>query len=172
LKTIHGLLLKMRRFEPGLSLAFAVCCLLATASAQVVDNGTGGSYRPDEEGKFLIGVRRTNVITTISTTTLTVGATCLNQVNGGTCTGRRRRGLTNKASVGINRELSDALDGSKASEDDIAWAASEQIKERLVIWTTSTSTVTFTSSSTASGTTLTLNYSCTAAGVSFPPACG
>jgi len=46
--------------------------------------------------------------------------------------------------------------------------------EKLVIWTTTTTTTTITwfSSSTTSGTTLTVAYSCTAAGISFPPVCG
>jgi len=128
-------------------------------------------YKPDDGGKFLIGVRRTNIITTISTSTLTVGATCYQQITTTTCSGKRkRRGLAQELE-GISDEGDDGLESSQDT-DSVAVLGQEGTRQKLVIWTTSTQTVTFTSSSTASGTTLTVAYSCTVAGISLPPACG
>merc|ERR1719187_81426 len=141
----------------------------------VVAVGAKGSSAQEEEyqpdgGKFLIGVRRTNVITTLSTSTVTVGATCFTKVNTGTCSGKRKR-RSLQDSIKISDGSLDGLESSQTGETAaILDPAGNQ--EKLVIWTTSTTTITWFSSSTTSGTTLTVAYSCTAAGISFPPACG
>lgn len=149
---------------------FALVLLVVAAGVAQVSSVQEETYQPDG-GKFLIGVRRTNVITTLSTSTLTVGATCFTQVSSGTCTGKRKRRAL-QDSIKISDGSLDALESSQADEDAAAVLGASGNQEKLVIWTTSTTTITWFSSSVASGTTLTVAYSCTAAGISFPPACG
>ncbi|CAL4071971.1 unnamed protein product, partial [Meganyctiphanes norvegica] len=144
---------------------FIILVVAASAFAEIQEE-----YQPDG-GKFLIGVRRTNVITTLSTSTITVGATCWQQVSTGTCTGKRKR-RTLQDSVKISDDWSDTLESSEPGEAATAILGPEGDQEKLVIWTTSTQTITWFSSSVATGTTLTVAYSCTAAGISLPPQCG
>merc|ERR1719187_1765233 len=147
----------------------ALVLLVVAAVAQGSSVQEESPYEPDG-GKFLIGVRRTNIITTLSTSTVAVGATCYAKINTGTCTGKRKRRAL-KDSIKISDDSTDGLESSQTGETAaILDPAGNQ--EKLVIWTTSTTTITWFSSSTTSGTTLTVNYSCTASGVSFPPLCG
>merc|ERR1711955_18460 len=158
---IPNTIAKMR----GVSFVLLMVAVVTFASANIDEE----EYKPDG-GKFLIGVRRTNVITTLSTSTVTVGATCYQQITTTTCSGKRkRRGLERKLD-GISDDSYDGLDSSQS--DNSAVLDTDGQLEKLVIWTTSTQTVTWFSSSTATGTTLTVAYSCTAAGVVLPPACG
>merc|ERR1712142_178510 len=145
----------------------AIVLLVVAAGAYAVQEE---EYQPDG-GKFLIGVRRTNIITTLSTSTITVGATCFTKVSSGTCTGKRKRRAL-KDAIQINEGSTDALESSQTDDDSAAIVGPSGVQEKLVIWTTSTTTITWFSSSTAFGTTLTVAYSCTAAGISFPPARG
>merc|ERR1712198_723922 len=131
-----------------------------------------GTFAQDSEnknsGKFLIGIRRTNVITTASTTTLSVAYTCYSKINTGTCSGKRRR---RRELVPINNP-DESLDSSVDLSPTVVEGVGESGQEKLVVWTSTTTTLTFTSSTTLSGTTLSVNFSCTASGISLPPACG
>lgn len=147
----------------------------------------GASYHPNPMGRLLIGVRRSLVISTGYTTTKTVEYTCYTKINSGTCSGKRKRRRTPQAlnvpdrnyglgSVDVVSSLDeDAVGGPE--ESNIPLANSEVREDssfipKLVIWTTSYTTITFTSSSTKSGTTVTVAYSCTASSMSLPTACG
>ncbi|CAL4071973.1 unnamed protein product [Meganyctiphanes norvegica] len=128
-------------------------------------------YQPGDKNKFLIGVRRTAIVTTLSTSTVTVGSTCYSQIETKTCQGkRRRRAVTRDDDIMANIN-DDGIEGSKSSEPIEISNADGQLN-KLVIWTTSTTTITWYSSSTKSGTTLSLNYSCTASGMSVVGKCG
>merc|ERR1719320_2159612 len=116
-----------------------------------------------------IGVRRTNLITTASTTTVSVAYTCLSKINTGTCSGKRRR---RRALVPISNPDESLLDTSGDNSPTAVEGVGVAGQEKLVIWTTSTTTLVFTSSTTLSGTTLSVNFSGTASGISAPPACG
>merc|ERR1711915_906937 len=131
-----------------------VCLILLVAATAYAAVDEEKSYKPDG-GKFLIGVRRTAVITTISTSTATVGATCYQVITTTTCSGKRkRRGLERKLE-GISDNIAEDLESSQDSDSASVLDTEGQL-QKLVIWTTSTQTVTFTSSSTATGTTLTV----------------
>merc|ERR1711962_999480 len=114
----------------------------------------------DPQQKFLIGVRRTAVITTISTSTVTVGSTCYSKISTGTCSGKRKKRAVASQVVDVTADINDSgIDGSMSTPIEISDGKEDPGK--LVIWTTSTTTITWYSSSTASGTTLTVNFSCT-----------
>merc|ERR1719289_840079 len=117
--------------------------------------------------RFLIGVRKTKVYSTATTSTLSVAYTCYSKINTGTCSGKRRR---RRELVPINNpdeSLDSSVDLSPTVVEGVGVA-----QEKLVVWTSTTTTLTFTSSTTLSGTTLSVNFSCTASGISLPPACG
>merc|ERR1712183_470626 len=117
--------------------------------------------------RFLIGVRKTKVYSTATTSTLSVAYTCYSKFNTGTCSGKRRR---RRELVPINNpdeSLDSSVDLSPTVVEGLGVA-----QEKLVVWTSTTTTLTFTSSTTISGTTLSVNFSCTASGISLPPACG
>jgi len=117
--------------------------------------------------RFLIGVRKTKVYSTATTSTLSVAYTCYSKINTGTCSGKRRR---RRELVPINNpdeSLDSSVDLSPTVVEGLGVA-----QEKLVVWTSTTTTLTFTSSTTLSGTTLSVNFSCTASGISLPPACG
>merc|ERR1712183_1065087 len=120
-----------------------------------------------ERQRFLIGVRKTKIYSTATTSTLSVAYTCYSKLNTGTCSGKRRR---RRELVPINNpdeSLDSSVDLSPTVVEGLGVA-----QERLVVWTSTTTTLTFTSSTTLSGTTLSVNFSCTASGISLPPACG
>merc|ERR1712002_172887 len=71
-------------------------------------------YQPDRN-KFLIGVRRTAVVTTLSTSTVTVGSTCFTKVNTGTCSGKRKR-RSLQDSIKISDGSLDGLESSQTGE--------------------------------------------------------
>jgi len=117
--------------------------------------------------RFLIGVRKTKIYSTATTSTLSVAYTCYSKINTGTCSGKRRR---RRELVPINNpdeSLDSSVDLSPTVVEGLGVA-----QEKLVVWTSTTTTLTFTSSTTLSGTTLSVNFSCTASGISLPPACG
>merc|ERR1719233_1554284 len=121
-------------------------------------------YKPGG-GKFLVGVLRTNVVSIGSTTTISVAAvTCQNGVATTTCSGRKKRmALPELPDVQPGNFKEDL--GSSLKEDNSSPSDSQSENpdlQKLVIWRTSTTTLTFTSSSTVSGTTLSLSYYCTA----------
>lgn len=58
-----------------------------------------------------------------------------------------------------------------ASDAEVAKNVAEDDSGRLVLWRTTTVTLTYTSSSTVSGTKLSLSYACTASGMNLPPSC-
>merc|ERR1712121_329783 len=142
-----------------------VLVIVAVAATSALEE----EYQPDRN-KFLIGVRRTAVITTLSTSTVTVGSTCYTKVNTGTCSGKRKKRQVLDAPNIMDNINDDGIEGSLSKPVEISNADGQL--DKLVIWTTSTTTITWYSSSTKSGTTLTVAYSCTASGVSFPGACG
>merc|ERR1712179_475831 len=109
--------------------------------------------------------RRTAVITTLSTSTVTVGSTCYTKINTGTCSGKRKKRQILDTPRIMDNINDDGIDGS-LSKEPIEIENSEGQLDKLVIWTTSTTTITWYSSSTKSGTTLTVAYSCTASGIS------
>merc|ERR1712029_1138044 len=121
-----------------------------------------------ERQRFLIGVRKTKVYSTATTSTLSVAYTCYSKINTGTCSGKRRR---RRELVPINNP-DESLDSSVDLSPTVIEGVGEPGVERLVVWTSTTTTLTFTSSTTLSGTTLSVNFSCTASGISLPPACG
>merc|ERR1719494_36739 len=125
-------------------------------------------YQPDKN-KFLIGVRRTAVITTLSTSTVTVGSTCFTKVKTSACSGKRKKRAVMQTPDVMANVHDDGIAGSMS--DPIQINNAEGDLEKLVIWTTSTKTITWYSSSTKSGTTLTIAFSCSATGVSFPGGC-
>merc|ERR1719431_2423847 len=121
----------------------------------------------EDKGRFLLGVRKTKVYSTATTSTLSVAYTCYSKLNTGTCSGKRRR---RRELVPINNpdeSLDSSVDLSPTVVEGLGVA-----QEKLVVWTSTTTTLTFTSSTTISGTTLSVNFSCTASGISLPPACG
>jgi len=128
-------------------------------------------YQPDKN-KFLIGVRRTAIVTTLSTSTVTVGSTCYTKVKTSTCSGKKkkRRSVLDNAPNVMDNINDDGIEGSLSKPIEISNGDGEL--EKLVIWTTSTQTITWYSSSTKTGTTLTVAYSCTASGISLPGVCG
>merc|ERR1712183_142536 len=99
--------------------------------------------------RFLIGVRKTKVYSTATTSTLSVAYTCYSKINTGTCSGKRRR---RRELVPINNP-DESLDSSVDLSPTVVEGVGEPGIERLVVWT-STTTLTFTSSTTISGTTL------------------
>merc|ERR1711970_846402 len=143
--------------------------VLVIVTAAAVVSALEDEYQPDRN-KFLIGVRRTAVVTTLSTSTVTVGSTCFTKVNSGTCLGKRKKRSVLNAPNIMDNINDDGIDGSLSNPIEISNADGQL--DKLVIWTTSTTTITWYSSSTKSGTTLTVAYSCTASGISFPGVCG
>merc|ERR1719431_1833671 len=113
-----------------------------------------------ERQRFLIGVRKTKVYSTATTSTLSVAYTCYSKLNTGTCSGKRRR---RGELVPINNP-DESLDSSVDLSPTVVEGVGEPGVERLVVWTSPTPTLTFTSSTTLSGTTLSVNFSCTASG--------
>jgi len=150
-------------------------CLLVLSALVIVAvaavSATEEEYQPDDRNKFLIGVKRTAVITTLSTSTVTVGSTCYTKINTGTCSGKRKKRQVLDTPSIMDNINDDGIDGS-LSKEPIEIENAEGQLDKLVIWTTSTTTITWYSSSTKSGTTLTVAYSCTASGISFPGVCG
>merc|ERR1719173_215360 len=130
--------------------------------------GLAGVFAQDDDEvrqRFLIGVRKTKIYSTATTSTLSVAYTCYSKINTGTCSGKRRR---RRELVPINNP-DESLDSSVDLSPTAVEGVGEPGVERLVVWTSTTTTLTFTSSTTLSGTTLSVNFSCTASGVSLPP---
>merc|ERR1712198_435199 len=152
-----------RRFSSNLDKMKTAILLLVFVLVGVFAENDDGSERQ----RFLIGVRKTKVYSTATTSTLSVAYTCYSKINTGTCSGKRRR---RRELVPINNpdeSLDSSVDLSPTVVEGLGVA-----QEKLVVWTSTTTTLTFTSSTTLSGTTLSVNFSCTASGISLPPACG
>merc|ERR1712198_200145 len=153
-----------RRFSSNLDKMKTAILLLVFVLVGVFAENDGLSERQ----RFLIGVRKTKIYSTATTTTLSVAYTCYSKINTGTCSGKRRR--RRDLNIGDVPEigLESSVDSSVTALEDVAGPG----QEKLVIWTTTTTTVTITTRSTLSGTTLSVNYSCTVSGLSLAPACG
>ncbi|XP_066967099.1 uncharacterized protein [Macrobrachium rosenbergii] len=152
-----------------------VCGFLAVAGYTLADIPAEHPVYNPSGAKFLVGVVRTNVISTASTTTISVAAvTCHNGIpSGTTCSGRKKRLALPELPEVKPGNFEESLDSSAdTKEETSAGVSSSDGIQKLVIWKTSTTTLTFTSSSTISGTTLSLSYYCTASGISAPSACG
>merc|ERR1719431_1665469 len=104
------------------------------------DDGT------EDKGRFLLGVRKTKVYSTATTSTLSVAYTCYSKLNTGTCSGKRRR---RRELVPINNP-DESLDSSVDLSPTVVEGVGEPGVERLVVWTSTTTTLTFTSSTTIS----------------------
>merc|ERR1719402_1903965 len=146
----------------------SVCVLLGAAVlAQAVIE-----EEPTPRQKFLLGVVRTQVISTATTTTIGVAAnTCINQMGTTTCSGRKkRRALPTLQSQADSDAVYSSLNGEEPAAAEAE--ATDDDSVRLVVWSTTTTMLTFTSSTTQSGTTLSLSYACTASGMNTFSACG
>ncbi|XP_047485543.1 uncharacterized protein LOC125036736 [Penaeus chinensis] len=152
----------------------AVCVLAGVAllAAGENENADEASYNPASQ-KFLVGVLRTQMISTATTTTIGVAATtCYNAIGATTCSGKKRRALPKLEQID-DSTAGDNLHASlnAAADAEVAKNTAEDGSGRLVLWRTSTTTLTYTSSSTVSGTKLSLSYACTASGMNLPPSC-
>ncbi|XP_042860085.1 uncharacterized protein LOC122245964 [Penaeus japonicus] len=152
----------------------AVCVLAGVAllAAGEEEKASKATYEPSNE-KFFVGILRTEMISTATTTTIGVAATtCYNAIGSTTCSGRKRRALPKLEKVDdSNGEENLHASLNAAADADVAKSSSDNGQGRLVLWRTSTTTVTYTSSSTVSGTKLSLSYACTASGMNVPPSC-
>merc|ERR1712111_181023 len=75
------------RFSSDLGKMKTVILILVLVVVGVFAESEDGSQRQ----RFLIGVRKTKVYSTASTTTISVAYTCYSKINTGTCSGKRRR---------------------------------------------------------------------------------
>ncbi|XP_064119124.1 uncharacterized protein LOC135224188 [Macrobrachium nipponense] len=155
-----------------------MCGFLAVAAYALADIPAENPVYNPSGAKFLVGVVRTNVISTASTTTISVAAvTCHNGIpSSTTCSGRKKRlalpELPEVKPGNFEENLDSSSDTNEETNPGVNRSSSSDGIQKLVIWKTSTTTLTFTSSSTISGTTLSLSYYCTASGISAPSACG
>ncbi|XP_027231897.2 uncharacterized protein [Penaeus vannamei] len=152
----------------------AVCVLAGVAlfAASEEEKEDKAAYNPASQ-KFYVGILRTEVISTATTTTIGVAATtCYNNIGSTTCSGKKKRALIKLEEID-NNPSGDDLHASlnAASDAEVAKNVAEDDSGRLVLWRTTTVTLTYTSSSTVSGTKLSLSYACTASGMNLPPSC-
>ncbi|XP_042857946.1 uncharacterized protein LOC122244176 [Penaeus japonicus] len=124
----------------------------------------------------------TRTVVTLTTVTTTVPLTCASFFGTMSCQKRRVRRLVKMSDHDIatngdfdplvQSTLDDAPEGLDHLEDQrFRHALARDPRIALTIWSTSSSTFTYTSESTDLGTTFSLSYYCTAVGASFPPAC-
>merc|ERR1712212_154946 len=146
-------------------LAFFLFCV-TFASAEEDQNG---EYEPEK--KFLLGVVRTNVVTTLSTSVISRPVLCSKAMGTSTCSGRRLR--SRKITTAQVKDIDASLDIEPSQDDqnDIVPNEEPEKSEKLIIWATTTTTIVFTSTSTLTGTTLSISYGCTVSGMSVAPAC-
>ncbi|XP_037797038.1 uncharacterized protein LOC119592279 isoform X2 [Penaeus monodon] len=151
----------------------AVCVLAGVALlAAAEEENDKASYNPVNQ-KFFVGILRTEMISTATTTTIGVAATtCYNAIGSTTCSGRKRRALPKLEQID-DSTAGDNLHASlnAAADAEVAKNTAQEGPGRLVVWRTTTVTLTYTSSSTVSGTKLSLSYACTASGMNLPPSC-
>lgn len=141
---------------------FLFCVTIASSKGEEDED-----YKPEK--KFLLGVVRTNVVTTISTSVISRPVLCSQAMGTSTCSGRRLRSRKSVAQVADVDSLLDIE--SSQDQNNVPMDDDQGKSEKLIIWATTTTTIVFTSTSTLTGTTLSISYGCTVSGMSVAPAC-
>ncbi|XP_042858777.1 uncharacterized protein LOC122244874 [Penaeus japonicus] len=139
--------------------------------------------RSDDDAR-VVAAYTTRTVITLTTLTTTVPYTCANYFGANACQKRRYRRFNNidkdlTAGDDFDPILGSTLDSAPESLDDLEDArlkreladANRDPRIALTVWSTTSSTFTYTSESTNLSTTFSLSYYCTAVGASFPPAC-
>ncbi|XP_027220247.1 uncharacterized protein [Penaeus vannamei] len=138
--------------------------------------------RSDDDAR-VVAAYTTRTAIVLTTLTTTVPFTCANQFGTNVCQKRRYRRMVH---IDKNLDAADDIDallaGSKNAPDSLDDQEEARLKRELAdadrdprialtVWSTTSSTFTYTSESTNTGTTFSISYYCTAVGASLPPAC-
>ncbi|XP_047473700.1 uncharacterized protein LOC125028298 [Penaeus chinensis] len=150
----------------------------------IVAGVLGFSHARSDDDARVVAAYTTRTAVILTTLTTTVPLTCANYFGTNVCQKRRYRRFTNiEKDLTTGDDFDPLLGGSQNavpdSLDDQEDArlkreiadASRDPRIALTVWSTTSSTFTYTSESTNASTTFSLSYYCTAVGASFPPSC-